>query len=61
MRGRKLGQRGVELDALPPDYLRDLVRDRIERHISESELRNLRVADAPEREALAMFAYEARE
>jgi hypothetical protein len=42
----------VELDALPPDVLRQLVRQCIERHISERELEVLRAAEASERELL---------
>lgn len=53
------GGDSVELDALPADYLRDLVRSRITRHIDEHRLKTLRVAERSEREALAMFAYEA--
>ena len=51
----------VELDALPAEYLRDLVRSCITQHIDEHKLAVLRVAEHSERQALAMFAYEARQ
>ncbi len=54
------GGESVELDAIPADYLRDLVRQCILTHIDEEQLRVVRVAEASEREALAMFALEAR-
>ena len=49
----------VELDALPPRALRDLVQEVIEDHISEHELKVLRVAEESEREQLKMFARQA--
>jgi hypothetical protein len=49
----------VELDALPPRVLRALVTDVIEDHISEHELKLLRVAEESEREQLMMFARQA--
>jgi hypothetical protein len=49
----------VELDALPPRVLRALVKEVIEDHISERELRVLRVAEDSEREQLMMFARQA--
>jgi hypothetical protein len=42
----------VELDALPPRILRDMVRETIERHISPQALKTLRVAEESERELL---------
>jgi hypothetical protein len=45
-----------ELDAIPPDRLRDLVRERIERHVDQHSLATLRAAEESEREALKMFA-----
>jgi hypothetical protein len=42
----------VELDAIPPDRLRDLVRERIERHIDREQMKVLRVAEASERQTL---------
>lgn len=51
----------VELDALPSGLLRTLVRDCIERHISQAELQVLREAEASERMRLYGFANEAAE
>jgi hypothetical protein len=42
----------VELDALPPRTLRDMVREVIERHISPAATQALRVAEDSERELL---------
>jgi hypothetical protein len=53
------GGDSVELDALPPDYLRGLVRSCIARHINEEDLAIIKVAEASEREALRSFAHEA--
>jgi hypothetical protein len=44
--------RSVELDALPPRVLRDLVREVIEQHISPTQTMALRVAEDSERELL---------
>jgi hypothetical protein len=46
----------VELDALPPQVLRDMVSEVIERHISPHMLASLRVAEESERELLRMWA-----
>ena len=46
----------VELDALPPHELRSMVRDCIERHISERELEGLRAAKESERGLLKAWA-----
>jgi hypothetical protein len=48
----------VELDALPPQVLRDMVREVIERHITPRSLEVLRAAEDSEREQLRMFASE---
>ena len=45
-----------ELDAIPPDKLRDLVRECIERHVDQDSLATLQAAEKSEREALGMFA-----
>jgi hypothetical protein len=45
----------VELDALPPRVLRDMVREVILRHISERAVSALRTAEDSEREQLRMF------
>jgi hypothetical protein len=44
--------KSVELDALPPRVLRDMVRSVIERHISPAETEALRAAEDSERELL---------
>ncbi len=51
-----------ELDAIPPDRLRDLVSLCIDRHIDRGRLAALQAAEGSEREALKMFAqsWEAR-
>jgi hypothetical protein len=45
-----------ELDAIPPDKLRELVGDCIERHIDPDHLASLQVAEQSERRALEIFA-----
>jgi hypothetical protein len=51
----------VELDALPSSELRSLVRECIERHISEQQLEILREAERSEREVLEQLAWEQRQ
>jgi hypothetical protein len=46
----------VELDALPPDTLRALVRDAIERHLPREQLEILKVVEQSEREFLERWA-----
>jgi hypothetical protein len=46
----------VELDALPASELRSMVREVIERHISEQELEILRAAEDSERDLLEAWA-----
>jgi hypothetical protein len=46
----------VELDALPPNELRAMVRDVIERHINNHDLTTLRAAEESERELLEAWA-----
>jgi hypothetical protein len=46
----------VELDALPSSELRNLVRECIARHISETALKVLRAAEDSERDILQQFA-----
>jgi hypothetical protein len=45
----------VELDALPADELRRMVRECIEQHISQQALETLRVTEASERSALKIW------
>jgi hypothetical protein len=51
--------RSTELDALPPQVLRDLVRDCIEQHISSAQVEALRAAEESERALIEQFAQEA--
>lgn len=44
------------MDALPPSVLREMVRDVIANHISNTDLLVLRAAEDSERRALEMFA-----
>jgi hypothetical protein len=46
----------VELDALPAAELKEMVRERIERHITSEQFQALQVAEASERQQLRMFA-----
>lgn len=52
-RAKGFGPVSVELDAIPPDRLRDLVEDAIRRHLPPEQLRVLKVAEESERELLA--------
>lgn len=57
-RARKFGKaESVELDAIHPDRLRDLVERAIQRHIDPNELRVIEVAETSEREILKSFAH----
>ena len=51
-RAKGFGAISVELDAIPPDTLRQLVRDRIERHLPPYQLLVLKVAERSERDIL---------
>ena len=46
----------MELDAIPARKLRDLVRERIERHVDQRQLEMLRAAETSERELLTSWA-----
>jgi hypothetical protein len=46
----------TELDALPPDHLRQMVRDVIEQHISQRELTIVRAIEDSEREQIRVFS-----
>lgn len=45
----------VEVDAMPPDTLKDILRYHIENHMDRQQLQVLREAEASEREQLWMF------
>lgn len=49
---REHGTDSVELDAIPPVVLRNLVRDSIERHMDPDKLRVMRLAERNERDVL---------
>lgn len=49
------GTNSVELDALPPDALRELVRKAIERHMDKRQLHSLKMAEREERHLVAAF------
>jgi hypothetical protein len=53
---QKFEGNSVELDALPSSELRSMVREVIERHISQQELQILRVAEDSERDLLEAWA-----
>jgi hypothetical protein len=47
------GAVSVELDAMPPNVLREMVRERIERHMDPWHLQQMRMVEREEREGLA--------
>jgi hypothetical protein len=55
-RAKKYGGPSVELDAIEPDMLRQLVRDSIIQHIDFDELRRLEALEAAGRESLKNLA-----
>jgi hypothetical protein len=56
----EFGQGSVELDAIHPDTLRDIVREAIARHMDGDAFDVLKAAEESEREQLAMFASSRR-
>ncbi|MFM9073300.1 MAG: hypothetical protein ACKOOC_07865 [Cyanobium sp.] len=59
-RAAKFGSRSVELDAIPPDQLRAMVRACLDQHISRDELAAAEMADELERQTLAAVAQRLR-
>jgi hypothetical protein len=55
-RAKKFVGTSVELDAIPADKLRQLVRECIERHVDQEQLKVLKVAEESERELLKRWA-----
>ena len=49
---RRYGDRCVELDAMPPNTLRSLVRERLEAHVDPAYLQRLKLAEREERRGL---------
>jgi hypothetical protein len=54
------GDDSVELDAIEPDELRNIVREAIERHVDQAQLDFLREQEKRERGILDMFAKQHR-
>ena len=54
-RSKRWAGDSVELDAIPPDHLRQLVRNAIERHITPERLAVIEVAEQSERKAAEIF------
>lgn len=52
-RAKGFGDISVELDAIPPDWLRSLVRFCIEEHLPQDQLRVLKIAEQSERAILS--------
>jgi hypothetical protein len=55
-RAKKFVGTSVELDAIPAQRLRELVRECIERHVDKQKVELLRIAEESERELLVMWA-----
>jgi hypothetical protein len=55
-RAKKFAGTSVELDAIPAHKLRELVRECIERHVDQHQLKLLRVAEESERGLLKAWA-----
>ena len=54
-RSKNFGDISVELDAIEPRLLRDLVKEAIERHLPPAEFEVLKAAEQSERELLTRF------
>jgi hypothetical protein len=52
----KVAPSSVELDAIPADKLRQLVRECIERHVDQEQFEILKAAEESERELLKKWA-----
>jgi hypothetical protein len=59
-RAAKFGARSVEVDAIPPDQLREMVRRHLRAHISDRELQAANASDDLERQTLAAMASRLR-
>lgn len=55
-RAKNFGEHSVELDAIEPNRLRELVEEAILLHLPQNELKVLKVAEESEREVLEAFA-----
>lgn len=56
-RAKGFGDISVELDAIPPDDLRELVRMHIEQHLPQHQFEVLKAAEASEQEVLGPLRY----
>jgi hypothetical protein len=56
-RSKNFEGESVEVDAIPPDTLRDLVRDAIEQHVDQDEFERLQVIEQQERMTLENIAH----
>lgn len=54
------GGSSVELDAIPPSHLRNLVRERIEQHVDREAFTKLKLVEESERELLSRIIAKAR-
>ena len=57
-RARNFGDISVELDAIPPDRLRQLVEGAIERHLPKRQFEILKIAEASERDLLKGLVHD---
>jgi hypothetical protein len=55
-RAKKFEGSSVELDAIPAQQLRQIVRECIERQVDQQQLKLLRIAEESEREVLTKYA-----
>ncbi len=55
-RAKKFKGASVELDAIPPAQLRDLIREAIDQHVDKDQLDKLKVAEQSERAFLTSWA-----
>ena len=54
-RSKRFGAISVELDAIPPDYLRSIVQRAIEQHLPPDQFDALKIAEESERKAIEAF------
>jgi hypothetical protein len=59
-RAANFGSRSVEVDAIPPDQLREMVRANLQQHISDEQLKAADASDEMERQTLAHMATRLR-
>ena len=59
-RSKNFGEISVELDAIEPNQLRDLVQEAIERHLPPEQFEILKAAEESEREIITRLVGNAR-